>query len=130
MALVTPEFLAGAWEHDAMIDDVEVDLDATADGEIQVTLAAPSWVLSIKSDRADLERLIGIADADWSARRSLAVGTCGDAGVHWSADPDPDAADQATILIGHSDETWDIWIRVPQATVREIAERAARFPSA
>jgi hypothetical protein len=108
-----------------MVDDVGLDLDTTADGEIRVMLTSPSWVLNIEAPRADLERLAGIADADWSAHRSLAVGTCTNAPVYWSADPD--AADQATILIGHDDETWDIWIRVPQAAVREIAELAAQF---
>jgi hypothetical protein len=113
-----------------MVDDVRLDLDAAADGEIRVTLMSSSWVLNIEADRVDLERLAGIADTDWTARRSLAVGTCGDARVYWSADPDPGATGQATILVGRDDETWDIWIRVPQATVREIAELAARFPGA
>ncbi|WP_285629496.1 hypothetical protein [Actinoallomurus iriomotensis] len=113
-----------------MVDDVRLELDTTAHGEIRVTLMSPSWVLHVEAPRADLERLAGIADADWNARRSLALGTCTNARVYWSADPDPNGADQATILIGHDDETWDIWIRVPQATVRKIAELAAQFPGA
>ncbi|GAB2816657.1 hypothetical protein GCM10027176_21690 [Actinoallomurus bryophytorum] len=113
-----------------MVDDVRLDLDATAHGEIRVTLMSPSWLLHIEAPRADLERLAGIADADWNARRSLAVGTCMNSSVYWSADPDPNAADQATLLIGHDAETWDIGITVPQTTVRKIAELAAQFPGA
>jgi hypothetical protein len=66
-------------------------------------------------------RLRGIEDADWVARRSLAVGTCAGSSVYWAM-----SGDQATILVGHDDETWDVGISVPLETVHEIVSLAER----
>ncbi|MGW0628824.1 hypothetical protein [Streptomyces sp. NPDC002758] len=112
-----------------MVDKVAVDLDRTADGQILVTLTSPSWVLNIEAPRAELEQLASIADTDWNARRTLSVGACANTRVYWCTDPDSNAADQAAILIGHDDESWDICISVPQVTVQKIAELATQFPS-
>jgi hypothetical protein len=99
-----------------------VDVTVESAGSVVVMkLQTETWELNIRAPVADFVRLHGINDADWDARRSLAIGTCADARVHWAA-----SGGQAMILIGHDDETWDIAVAVPVATVHEIASLAER----
>ncbi|MEU7742161.1 hypothetical protein [Nonomuraea sp. NPDC049158] len=95
---------------------VDVTLD---DSGGVVKLRTEAWELNIRAPLADLVRLRGIREADWDARRSLPVGTCADAHVFWVANEE-----QATILIGQDDETWDIAVTVPLGTVDQIARLA------
>jgi hypothetical protein len=106
---------------------VEVTLDVesasgtpTAPG-VLVKLQTETWELNIWAPITDLVRLRDIRDADWAARRSLAIGTCAGAPVYWAA-----SEGQVMILIGHDDETWDIGVAVPLATVQEVASLAER----
>jgi hypothetical protein len=98
---------------------VEVTLDDAADSWAVVKLQAEAWELNIWAPMADLVRLRDIGDADWDARRTFAIGTCADAPVFWAM-----SEGQATILIGHDDETWDVAVTIPLATVHEIASLA------
>jgi hypothetical protein len=98
---------------------LHVTLDDGAGSEVMVKLQAESWELNIWASFADLVRLRDICGADWSARRTLAVGTCADAPVFWAS-----AEGQVMILIGRDDETWDIAVTVPLATVHEIVSLA------
>jgi hypothetical protein len=75
--------------------------------------------LNIWAPIAELVQLRDIGAADWDARRTLAIGTCADAPVFWAM-----SEGQATILIGHDDETWDVAVTIPLATVHEIASLA------
>ena len=90
---------------------------------VAMKLQATTWELNIRAPAADFVRLHGIEDADWGARRSLAVGTCAEARVYWSINDDRVTA---TMLIGHDDETWDAAVAIPVETVHEIASLAER----
>lgn len=100
---------------------VDVTLNEAAGSVVAMKLQTPTWELNIEAPVADFVRLHSIDDADWNARRSLAIGTCAAASVYWA-----NGGGQAMILIGHDDETWDIAMAVPLATVREIASLAER----
>jgi hypothetical protein len=100
---------------------VDVTLNEAAGSVVVMKLQTPAWELNIAAPVADFVRLRGIDDADWDARRSLTIGTCAGASVHWAAD-----GGDASILIGHDDETWDIAVAVPVAAVHEIASLAER----
>jgi hypothetical protein len=95
--------------------DVTIDLSA-GDGAAAVKLQSAHWELNIRAPGTEFARLRDIEGADWDARRSLAVGTCAGAGVFWAR-----SDDQVAILVGHDDETWDVAVLVPLATVHEIA---------
>src|SRR3954466_15961747 len=95
---------------------VDVTLNEATGSMVAMKLQTPTWELNIWAPAADFVRLHSIDDADWNARRSLAIGTSADAPVYWAK-----RGDQADILIGHDDETWDIAVAIPLATVHEIA---------
>jgi hypothetical protein len=103
---------------------VDVTLNEAAGSAVVMKLQTPTWELNIEAPVADFVRLHGIDDADWNERRSLAIGTSANAPVHWAI-----SGEQATILIGHDDETWDIAVTVPVTTVHEIASLAERHMS-
>ncbi len=98
---------------------VDVTLDDSDDSLVVVKLQTETWELNIWVPLADLVRLRDIRQANWGSRRSLAVGTCAGSPVFWAANED-----QATILIGQDDETWDIGISLPIETVDEIVRLA------
>ncbi|MBP2705017.1 hypothetical protein JOL79_14450 [Microbispora sp. RL4-1S] len=98
---------------------VDVTLDDSDDSVVVVKLQAETWELNIWAPVADLARLHEIRQADWNSRRSLAVGICAGSPVFWAR-----SEEQATILIGRDDETWDIGISMPIGTVDEIARLA------
>jgi len=105
-------------DHRRMVD---VTLNESAGSVVVMKLQTQTWELNIWAPRTDFVRLHEIKDADWDARRSLAIGTCAGAPVYWAM-----SGDQTMILVGHDDETWDIAVAVPLATVEEIASLAER----
>jgi hypothetical protein len=95
---------------------VDVTIEA-APGEPQIMLVklqSPVWELNFRATREELLSLHGIRDAVWADRRSLHVGTSAGAPVHWAI-----SGDTATVMVGHDDETWDIAIEVPTASIDE-----------
>ncbi len=59
--------------------------------------------------------LRGIRDAQWEDRGSIRFGTSAGSPVYWcSGDGD------ATMMIGHDEETWDIAVTMPLAVVDDI----------
>jgi hypothetical protein len=97
--------------------DVTLDL-ASGRGEpvlLLVKLQSPEWELNVRATPDDLAGLRAIRDTDWAARRCLHIGESAGAGVHWSAE-----GETATIMVGHDDETWDIAVAVPTATIEAI----------
>jgi hypothetical protein len=108
---------------DVTVVDVTVEAESGAGESGPVAAVKPqgeSWEVNVRAAPADLLRLRGIRAADWDARRSLAIGVSAGAPVYWAA-----RDGRATILIGHDDETWDIAVVIPLATVEEIASLAA-----
>jgi hypothetical protein len=96
---------------------VHVTLDVDADPLPMLTLQSETWELHIRASLADLARLSRIRDARWDERGSLQIGTCAGAPVFWAVSEN----DQATLLIGQDDETWDLALLVPLTTADEIA---------
>ncbi len=85
-----------------------------------------TWELNVWAPLADLVRLRDIRDADWAARRSLAIGTCAGASVYWAMREWGTRQAEVVILIGHDDETWDIAVGIPLSTVDAIVSLAQR----
>jgi hypothetical protein len=103
--------------------DVTLDIENSAGLVAAVKLQAETWELNIRAPLSDLARLRDIRDAHWDARGSLAIGTCAGASVYWAS-----SDGQATILVGDDDETWDVAVTVPLATVDEISHLASQQP--
>ncbi|MDL4820949.1 hypothetical protein [Actinomadura opuntiae] len=101
---------------------VEAMLDMDAEPLPVLTLRAETWELHIRAPLADFSRLTEIRDAHWDERRSLRIGVCAGSSVFWAL-----SDDRAVLLIGQDDETWDIALTIPLATVDEIAALAHVF---
>ncbi|MFY9930912.1 MAG: hypothetical protein WAK82_23210 [Streptosporangiaceae bacterium] len=89
---------------------------------VLVKLQSPEWELNFRATPEALMGLRSIRDADWNNRRCLHIGKSAGAPVHWTAH-----GESAEILVGHDEETWDIGVTVPIATVETIvADTQAR----
>ena len=99
---------------------VEVTVSRQADGTGQVKLqSAAGWELNFYASLGELRRLRSVEGMSWRDRRSLAIGMCAGAPVFWC-----EQDRQVTILVGHDDETWDVSVTVPLATVDDILRLA------
>jgi hypothetical protein len=88
---------------------------------VAVKLQSSAWELNFRAAPEELAGLGSIREADWVTRRCLHIGTSAGAPVDWSV-----AGETTTIMVGHDEETWDIAVTVPIATVETIvAETAA-----
>jgi hypothetical protein len=106
--------------------DVESSSGTPAAPGVLVKLQTETWELNVWAPLADLVRLRDIRDADWAARRSLAIGTCAGASVYWAMREWGTRQAEVVILIGHDDETWDIAVGIPLSTVDAIVSLAQR----
>jgi hypothetical protein len=109
------------WDDDLMVD-VTLNL-ASGRGEailVLVKLQSPTWEFNFRATPEQLAGLRSIRDADRATRRTLHVGESAGAPVHWSA-----TDETATVMVGHDEETWDIALMIPTATVDKIAADAA-----
>jgi hypothetical protein len=97
--------------------DVTFDIESSPGAPVLVKLQAKTWEVNVWAPLADLARLHDIRDADWAARRCLAIGTSARASVYWAMLGEQ----EVSILIGHDPETWDIGVTIPLATAYEIA---------
>jgi hypothetical protein len=101
--------------------DVTLNL-ASGPGEpmlVLVKVQTSAWEFNFRATPEDLAALGAIRDTDWARRKCLHVGESAGAPVHWAAE-----GDNATILIGDDDETWDIALMVPVVTVDEIVTQS------
>jgi hypothetical protein len=96
-------------------------VDGRGQREAAVKLATQAWELNIRAPLTEFMRLRDIRDANWGVRHSLAVGTSAGASVFWAS-----SEGEATILVGHDDETWDMAVTVPLAVVDEIVSLATQ----
>lgn len=99
---------------------MDLTLDVDAVGSVVVKLQAGEWEVNLRASRAELTALSGIRSADWNDRRSIRAGNSAGAPVFWAS-----GGDDATLMIGNDDETWDVAITLPLAAVEEIARRAS-----
>jgi hypothetical protein len=100
---------------------VDVTLNESTGDVVAMKLQTDAWELNIWAPLTDFMRLHEIKDAAWDTRRSLAIGTSADAPVYWVR-----SGGQAMVLVGHDDETWDIAVAMPLATVDEITSLAGQ----
>ncbi|MCE7010361.1 hypothetical protein LWC34_47295 [Kibdelosporangium philippinense] len=98
---------------------VSLAINESGDSAVAMKLATDAWELNVQASAADFMRLREIDSADWLARRALAVGRCAGVPVFWVS-----SGGQVTILVGHDDQTWDIAVTVPLATVHKIVALA------
>ncbi len=80
-----------------------------------VKLQSEAWELNIWATTDELWKLADIEKTDWDRRRPLRVGTCANAPVWWN-----ERDGTVYILVGHDDETWDLGVTVPLATVHNL----------
>jgi hypothetical protein len=101
---------------------VAVTVEASEDDDDSglVKLQGESWELNIWATAADLRKLAGIEETDWDQRRTLKVGTSANAPVWWS-----ERDGTVSILVGNDDESWDLGVIVPLATVHDILAELA-----
>ena len=97
--------------------DVDVAVDREADGRLLVKLQTAAWEIN----EVELAKLGDIRTADWNQRRSIAVGESAEASVFWAS-----SGDEAMIMIGHDDETWDVALTVPTEVVERIAKETEK----
>jgi hypothetical protein len=102
--------------------DVTLNLASGRHGPllVLVKLQGPTWEFNFRASPEELAILGGIHETDWAARRCLHVGKSAGAPVHWSAQ-----GDVATVTVGRDEETWDIAMTFPVATVDKIVADAA-----
>jgi hypothetical protein len=96
--------------------DVDVSVDREADGRLLVKMQTDTWEINVRANEVELSKLSAIRAADWSQRRSIVVGESAEASVFWAS-----SGDEATIMIGHDAETWDVAVTVPTEVVERIA---------
>ncbi len=92
-----------------------------AAGDVAVKIQADEWKVNIRASRIELTAFSRIRSADWDERRSLRAGESAGAPVFWASD-----GDNATLMIGRDDETWDIAVTLPVTAVENIASRDLR----
>lgn len=101
---------------------MDMTLDVDAAGDVVVKLQADESEVNFRASRADLVALSGIRSADWNERRSIRAGESAGAPVFWAS-----GGNDATLMIGSDDETWDVAVTLPVAAVEEIASRGLRY---
>ncbi|WP_214318565.1 hypothetical protein [Nonomuraea sediminis] len=101
---------------------IDVTLGESDDPNVVLKLQAEAWELNIWAPITELARLRDIRNADWNSRRSLQIGVCANASVHWAVN-----GEQAHILVGQDDETWDLGVTIPLSTVDEIVSEVEQF---
>jgi hypothetical protein len=99
--------------------DVSFEMDAA--GDVAVKLQADEWEVNFRASRSELAALGRIRSEDWNERRSIRAGESAGAPVFWASD-----GDDATLMIGDDDETWDVAITLSVAAVEDIASRGLR----
>jgi hypothetical protein len=100
---------------------VDVSVEREADGGLLVKLATDEWEVNVRGSVDDFLKLAEIRSTNWNERGSLRAGESAGAPVFWASE-----GNQATLLIGNDDETWDVAITVPVPVVEQIGDEAVR----
>jgi hypothetical protein len=107
-----------------MADPVDVDVDYSWEGDERlyaVSLSTDTWLAVIHIPPEDAIKLNDVASRSWDDG-SLRIGESAAAAAWWSVGDDNETV---MILIGHDDETWDISIAIPAATIPDIVAAIA-----
>jgi len=100
---------------------VDVTLERESDGQILVKIGAPAWEVNVRASAGDLTKLADVRSADWDQRRSIQLGKSAEASVFWAF-----RDDEVTLMIGHDDETWDVFVSFPIDIVEAIVSELDR----
>lgn len=84
-----------------------------------LTISSDELFLRIEVSTEDLGSFVGVDGASWPERRSLPIGTTLGTRCWWTVDPA--APGIVTLLVGADDESWDLAVTLPVATVLKIA---------
>ena len=109
-----------------MAEPVTVDVDYSYDGEQKfyaVSLSTDTWFATLHIPPEHVALLPQVTSRAWDDG-SLRIGDSAGVSAFWSVNSKEDN-DTVWILIGHDDETWDIALAVPAATVDEILAQIA-----
>jgi len=98
---------------------MDVSLEREAESRIAVKLQSERWEVNIRATSDELAKLGEIRTADWDKRHSIRAGESAGATVFWAVE-----GDNAVLLIGVDDETWDVALTLPLAVVDEIVTAA------
>jgi hypothetical protein len=85
---------------------------------VLLKLQADQWEANVHASADDLLRLSDIRSASWDERRSIQAGRSAGARVYWSAGE----GDDANLMIGEDDETWDVSVTVPYTVIDEVVQ--------
>jgi hypothetical protein len=85
---------------------------------VLLKLQADQWEANVHASADDLLRLSDIRSTSWDERRSIQAGRSAGARVYWSAGE----GDDANLMIGEDDETWDVSVTVPYTVIDEVVQ--------
>jgi len=100
--------------------DFSIETDAAAG--LALKLATDDWEVNVYGSVEDLSRLSEIRSANWSERRSIQAGESAGARAYWAR-----TGDQAALMIGRDDETWDVWVTVPYDVIDKLVREIRRY---
>ena len=101
---------------------MDFSIEPDADAGIALKLATDEWEVNVYGSVDDLLRLSEIRSANWSERRSIQAGESAGARAYWAS-----TGDEATLMIGHDDETWDVSVTVPFDVIDEVVREVRRY---
>jgi hypothetical protein len=99
----------------ARILQVDVSVEQEWSGEYMVKIHDHTVEVNVLGPGKQFLLLSGIRDAHWEDRRSIRAGTSAGSPVFWCS-----GNGDATMMIGHDEETWDIAVTMPLAVVDDI----------
>jgi len=88
------------------------------DAGVLLKLQADGWEANVHASAEELLLLADIRSASWDERRSIQAGESAGAHVFWSAGE----GDDANLMIGEDDETWDVSVAVPYAVIDQVVQ--------
>jgi hypothetical protein len=101
---------------------VDFSIEPDADAGLALKLATHEWEVNVYGSVDDLSRLSEIRSTNWSERRSIQAGESAGARAYWAS-----TGDQAALMIGHDDETWDVSVTVPYDVIDEVVREVRRY---
>ncbi len=102
---------------------MDFTVEPNADADIAVKLQTDALEVNFRASREELLQLRGIRAASRDDRRSIRAGHSAGAPVFWASD-----GSEATLMIGHDEETWDVAVTFPLTVVEEIVRKVETEP--
>lgn len=96
---------------------VEAEVDVHGRRIACAKISSGDTELNVRAAASEFAALGSIRSANWTARQTLAIGTSAGAPVYWASD-----GDNASILVGLDDETWNVAVNVPVHVIDRMVE--------